>query len=248
MPGHDAALPPFHLIPGIPAGPAVPRAQIPPLYSVFQPIVQAGNAELLGYEAQVRGPAGSPYALPEALFRLAQGVENTIALEIEAARTALAAWRGLELPGKLFLNFSPMTLRYLLADRERLSAALLRAGIAPSRLVVEVTEQTPIGDAASFGTAMSLLRELGMQYDRCAGLLHRPAVGTPGYAGGPAGAAHAGVPAYRRVSTGGALGLVRHDRREAVAPRTHGIAGRQQRRGAAHVPGPARAACRGGGP
>ncbi|MEM5432446.1 phosphodiesterase [Cupriavidus oxalaticus] len=164
MPGHDAALPPFHLIPGIPAGPAVPRVQIPPLHAVFQPIVQAGNAELLGYEALVRGPADSPYALPEALFRLAQGVEDTIALEIEAARTALAAWRGLELPGKLFLNFSPMTLRHLLADRERLSAALLRAGIAPSRLVVEVTEQTPIGDAASFGTAMSLLRELGMQY------------------------------------------------------------------------------------
>lgn len=149
---------------GAPAAQALPLARIPPLHAVFQPIVQADNAEILGYEALIRGPVGSPWAAPEALFRLAQGVAATIALEVHAARTALTAWRSLDLPGKLFLNFSPMTLRQLLADRGRLMAALLEAGIAPSRLVIEVTEQTPIGDAASFGQAMSMLRELGMQY------------------------------------------------------------------------------------
>ncbi|WP_455287361.1 EAL domain-containing protein [Cupriavidus necator] len=164
MTGNHAAPHSHDDAPGAPAAPALPLARIPPLHAVFQPIVQADNAEILGYEALIRGPVGSPWAAPEALFRLAQGVAATIALEVHAARTALTAWRSLDLPGKLFLNFSPMALRQLLADRGRLMAALLEAGIAPSRLVIEVTEQTPIGDAASFGQAMSVLRELGMQY------------------------------------------------------------------------------------
>ncbi len=168
MTGQPAATPSHDRAPvassGTPVAAALARARLPPLHAVFQPIVQADNAEILGYEALIRGPAGSPGASPDALFRLAQGVAATMALEIHAARTALAAWRSLDLPGKLFLNFSPMTLRHLLAERGRLMAALLEAGIAPSRLVIEVTEQTPIGDAASFAQAMAVLRELGMQY------------------------------------------------------------------------------------
>ncbi|PZX22025.1 Putative Diguanylate cyclase (GGDEF domain) and c-di-GMP phosphodiesterase (EAL domain)) [Cupriavidus phytorum] len=148
----------------VPGGAVLAPARLPPLHAVFQPIVQADSGAILGYEALIRGPVASPWAAPDALFRLAQGVPATIALEVEAARTALVAWRGFDLPGKLFLNFSPQTLRHLLADRGRLMAALLEAGIAPSRLVIEVTEQTPIGDAASFGVAMAVLRELGMQY------------------------------------------------------------------------------------
>ncbi|UIF90504.1 phosphodiesterase [Cupriavidus sp. UYPR2.512] len=168
MTGLPAATPSHDRAPvaasGAPVAAALAHARLPPLHAVFQPIVQADNAEILGYEALIRGPAGSPWANPDALFRLAQGVAATMALEVHAARTALAAWRSLDLPGKLFLNFSPMTLRHLLAERGRLMAALLEAGIAPSRLVIEVTEQTPIGDAASFAQAMAVLRELGMQY------------------------------------------------------------------------------------
>ncbi|WP_432260550.1 EAL domain-containing protein [Cupriavidus sp. TMH.W2] len=163
MTGLPAATPSHEPAPGASAA-GLALARLPRLHAVFQPIVQADDGEILGYEALIRGPVGSPWAAPDALFRLAQGVAATIALEIHAARTALAAWRSLDLPGKLFLNFSPLTLRRLLADRGRLMAALVEAGIAPSRLVIEVTEQTPIGDAASFGVAMSVLRELGMQY------------------------------------------------------------------------------------
>ncbi len=119
---------------------------------------------MLGYEALIRGPAGTPLATPDRLFRLAQSRADTIALEIQAARTALAAWGALDLPGKLFVNFSPLTLRHLLAERGNGLSILLGAGISPARIVIEVTEQTPIGDAAGFGQAMAVLRELGIQY------------------------------------------------------------------------------------
>ena len=148
---------------------------LPPLHAVFQPIVTLVGGDILGYEALIRGPAGSPYASPDALFQLAQASGATVALEVEAARTALDAWSTLDLPGKLFLNFSPLTLRHLLAGRGQVMAALLGAdgaagsagsvaAIAPAQVIIEITEQTAIGDAESFGQAMAVLGELGMHY------------------------------------------------------------------------------------
>ena len=142
----------------------------PPLHAVFQPIVTLATGEILGYEALIRGPAGSAYASPDALFRMAQEASTTVALEISAARTALASWAALNLPGKLFLNFSPLTLRHLLDGRGGAMAALLGldgsqgVGIAPSRVVIEVTEQTAVGDAARFSQVVAVLNELGVQY------------------------------------------------------------------------------------
>ena len=144
----------------------------PPLHAVFQPIVTLAGAEILGYEALIRGPAGSKHASPDALFRMAQELGTTVALEMAAARTALASWAALDLAGKLFLNFSPLTLRHLLDHRGRAMAALLGldgaqgagARIAPSRVVIEVTEQTAVGDAGSFAQVVAVLNELGVQY------------------------------------------------------------------------------------
>ncbi|WP_066740402.1 EAL domain-containing protein [Cupriavidus sp. D384] len=147
-------------------------ARPPPLHAVFQPIVTLASGEILGYEALIRGPAGSMHASPDALFRMAQETGTTIGLEMTAARTALASWAALDLSGKLFLNFSPLTLRHLLDHRGRAMAALLGldgaqgpgARIAPSRVVIEVTEQTAVGDAASFAHVVGVLTELGVQY------------------------------------------------------------------------------------
>ncbi|GAA0837568.1 EAL domain-containing protein [Cupriavidus pauculus] len=143
-----------------------------PLHAVFQPIVALASGDVLGYEALIRGPAGSAHATPDALFRMAQAAGTTVALETAAAHTALSSWAALHLPGKLFLNFSPLTLRHLLDRQGQGMAALLglngapdaRAAIAPSRVVIEVTEQTAVGDATSFARAMGVLTELGLQY------------------------------------------------------------------------------------
>ena len=145
------------------AGAPVPRLRLPPLHAVFQPIVAFSTGEILGYEALVRGPSNSPLAMPDALFRLARNEAETVQIELQAARTGLASCLARGLRGKLFLNFSTMALRYLLAEDGRAMRTLIADSIAPERVVIEVTEQTPIEDAERFGQAMAVLHALGMQ-------------------------------------------------------------------------------------
>ncbi|MGO4329397.1 EAL domain-containing protein [Cupriavidus sp. 2TAF22] len=146
------------------AGVPLPRLRLPPLHAVFQPIVTFGSGEILGYEALVRGPSGTPLAMPDALFRLARNEADTVELELQAARAALSGCAALDLQGKLFLNFSATALRYLLADGGRAMAALVAGNIAPARVVIEVTEHAQIEHAERFGRSMAVLHEMGMQY------------------------------------------------------------------------------------
>lgn len=142
-------------------------AGFPPLHAVFQPIVRFHGDAILGYEALIRGPAGSPLAQPDALFCHAREIGAAFALECEAARVALATWSALALPGKLFLNFSAQTLRTLLCGAgEGMTDLLTVCGepVAPERIVIEITEQTATGDMASFARAMASLTERGLQY------------------------------------------------------------------------------------
>lgn len=155
--------------PAISSLPAAPLRSplFPPLHAVFQPIVRLHDDSILGYEALIRGPRGSPLAQPDALFRHAREIGATVALECEAARVALAAWHALALPGKLFLNFSALTLRSLLCGAaEGMVELLTVAGepVAPERIVIELTEQTATGDIDSFARAMEMLTERGVQF------------------------------------------------------------------------------------
>ncbi|MBY4895977.1 phosphodiesterase [Cupriavidus sp. AU9028] len=138
--------------------------RLPPLHTVFQPIVVFESAELLGYEALLRGPQGTDLASPDALFRLARNVEETVGLEIRAARLALTRFAELMLPGLLFINFSASSLRHLLADGGRAMGELLRDTVPASRVVLELTEQVRVGDPTALARALRLLHEQGLRY------------------------------------------------------------------------------------
>lgn len=133
------------------------------LRTVFQPIFRLSTTEVLGYEALLRGPAGSAMESPAALFAAASDTAGTIALETTAARLAIANFSAMRLPGKLFLNFSAQGVRQLLQDHARLLHAIADHDLHPSRIVIELTEQTPIDDLASFAEALSVARDFGLQ-------------------------------------------------------------------------------------
>jgi EAL domain-containing protein (putative c-di-GMP-specific phosphodiesterase class I)/GGDEF domain-containing protein len=133
------------------------------LRAVFQPIFRLATSEVLGYEALLRGPVGTAMESPAALFATAQDAASAIALELTAAQIAIHAFSAMRLPGKLFLNFSAAGVRRLLEDHASMLHTIADHDLHPSRIVIELTEQTPISDLATFAHELSVARDFGLQ-------------------------------------------------------------------------------------
>src|SRR2546423_14827708 len=81
--------------------------------TVFQPLVRLASREIVGFEALSRGPVGSPWYEPSALFPAAQAAGRLAELDwvcrIRAYQEALRADLGQAVA--LFVNTEPLALR-----------------------------------------------------------------------------------------------------------------------------------------
>lgn len=114
------------------------------LRPVFQPIGSLLTGDIFGYEALIRGPAGTPLESPIALFAEAARVGKHVELERLAARISIAVFMEARLPGKLFLNYSADSLRDIEDTRDDVRAFLQAQGLSSDRIVLELTEQAPL--------------------------------------------------------------------------------------------------------
>ncbi len=129
----------------------------------FQPIADIARGSVLGYEALMRGPVGSPLRTPDVLLRVAKSIQRMADLEREACLGAIAAFGRLGLPGKLFVNLSAPMIEYFARDRGREMLDCARdAGLASDRLVLELTEHERVEDVAGLQAAMEVLSERGV--------------------------------------------------------------------------------------
>ncbi len=131
------------------------------LHSLFQPIVSLSERRILGYEALTRGPSNSPLHAPVALFSVARKVGRLSELEQASRKSALQRFRDQQLSGKLFLNVSPESLLESSHQPGRTLQLLQEYGIAPERVVIELTEQAPIDDFSLLDTALHHYRAMG---------------------------------------------------------------------------------------
>ncbi|GGY04801.1 GGDEF domain-containing protein [Litchfieldella qijiaojingensis] len=131
------------------------------LTPLFQPIVDAGNQAIFGYEALIRGPSDSPLHSPLTLFDTASRLGRLVDLDLLCRRLAIQRFTRLGLPGRLFLNVLPTTI--VERDfREGLTLQYLdQVGLAPERVVIELTEHTPIHDYALMRQAVDHYRRMG---------------------------------------------------------------------------------------
>ncbi len=132
------------------------------LTALFQPIIHMGTGDIVGYEGLIRGPSDSPLHAPMSLFKAAR--DNGLMREVESLcrRVVLERFAELALPGRLFLNVSPDC---LLPQRPGSHGETLdtirQIGIAPERVIIELTENQPTYDYALMRDAVLHYRDMG---------------------------------------------------------------------------------------
>lgn len=131
--------------------------------TLLQPLVDMKQQKILGYEALSRGPSDSHLHNPTALFDTAFRSGQLSQLELLCRETALMHFRDMQLPGKLFLNATPMSLSQAGHAAQCTRALLEKAGLQPEQVVIELTEQHPMEDYSLVKEAVRHFQELGFQ-------------------------------------------------------------------------------------
>jgi EAL domain-containing protein (putative c-di-GMP-specific phosphodiesterase class I) len=133
------------------------------VWTAFQPIVELGNGQVMGWEGLSRGPRGSEVELPTVLFGRAARYGVTEELERACRRQAFVDWRVLGQSGRLFLNTVPATVR----DTSFLGRGVLDylgPDLAPSAVTLEITERQVIENLNLYREAMHSFTDLGFSF------------------------------------------------------------------------------------
>ncbi len=131
------------------------------LTPVFQPIVAVENPRIIGYEALIRGPEDSPLHKPDALFSVARESRLLAALEFACREVSCERFAELALPGKLFLNMSPISFTDSQYRDGVTREILQRVGLSAERLVFELTESQPLDELDLLRAASDHFRRQG---------------------------------------------------------------------------------------
>jgi EAL domain-containing protein (putative c-di-GMP-specific phosphodiesterase class I) len=125
----------------------------------FQPVVDLGSRQVIGYEALARGPRGTALERPDALFAAARGAGRLDELDWLCQKAALRAAldAGLRAPAVLFVNIEPDTSGFMPLELR----ALYAEATAQMTVAVEVTERALTERPAALLGHVADMRALG---------------------------------------------------------------------------------------
>lgn len=131
------------------------------VHAVYQPIVSLAHGYVLGYEALARGPSGSRFESPVALFVQAARHNMLFRLEALCRKRAIEGFRQFPQGQNLFLNVDPRIIRDPDFTSGITRKLIEEAGLSPKDIVFELTERSAILDNQVFREALAYYRRQG---------------------------------------------------------------------------------------
>ena len=131
--------------------------------AVFQPIYDLTDGTPRGYEGLVRTLPDSGFSDPGTLFAAAEAIGRTAELDIACLETVMSAAASQNLPGSLSVNLSPRTLETDEFNVQTLIRMAASHGIAPDRIVVELTEREAVENLDRVREAAAACRKMGIR-------------------------------------------------------------------------------------
>jgi diguanylate cyclase (GGDEF)-like protein len=135
------------------------------LFLVYQPKIDVANGEVVGVEALVRWnhpTRGIQY--PDSFIPLAENtglISSITFFVIERALRQVRTWQELGIDLSVAVNLSARHLTDMSLP-DRIAVALERWGVAPSKLVIEVTESSIMTDPKRASVVLQQLRRIGV--------------------------------------------------------------------------------------
>lgn len=129
--------------------------------TVFQPMVSLKTGEVFGYEALSRGPEGTPFESPLALFSLAEELDMLYQLERACRETAITSSSGLAHGTKLFLNVHPEIIYDPQFSGVTMAQLVESVQLSPDDIIIEVTERGSITNYETFLAVLKHYRDQG---------------------------------------------------------------------------------------
>ena len=133
------------------------------LKPVYQPIVDLTSGRVTGYEGLVRVPKQSTFAHAGALFDAAEVAGRVHDLDRAALDVVLNGARDLDESLTLSVNVSPRTLESAEFSFTAFLSILRRHGMAPGRVILELTEREAIRDPERLRKALLGVQNAGVR-------------------------------------------------------------------------------------
>jgi EAL domain-containing protein (putative c-di-GMP-specific phosphodiesterase class I)/DNA-binding response OmpR family regulator len=128
--------------------------------TVFQPVVNLGTRQIVGYEALSRGPANTELENPEVLFELARDFDLVWELEALCIENVLPWLHDVCARGYLFFNLESHFIQQLQHRGTDVFAPFFACN---RQVVIEVTERSAIRDYRTFRHTLHDLKKMGFK-------------------------------------------------------------------------------------
>lgn len=133
------------------------------LRPVYQPIVDLQTGRVIAFEGLTRPTEESGFADPGSLFAAAESVNRTVELDIACLHTVVGGAQQMRADQLLSVNVSPRTVEAPQFAVESLLSILAQYGVAPGRVMIELTERETVDDIGRLQANLSALQRAGLR-------------------------------------------------------------------------------------